>query len=191
MAPCRPTWFEEPVPHTNIAAMVEVARHSRGADSHRRESLHQAAVRGACLSTKCQYHSARTFECRRYSSRHAKIADMVDAHFGVIAPHSAQGPVCSAACAQLNAAIPNFFIHEIFDEFNEPWEKEIVTNPVHVVDGYIEISERPGLGIDLNIEEILKHPYSRRTRYRSSNQVGKGGKRNPHIKHGARWGDRP
>ena len=28
MAPCRPTWFEEPVPHTNIAAMVEVARHS-------------------------------------------------------------------------------------------------------------------------------------------------------------------
>ena len=83
-----------------------------------------------------------------------KIADMVDAHYGVIAPHSAQGPVCSAACAQLNASLPNFFIHEIFDEFNEPWEKKIVTNPVEVVDGYIEISEPPGLGIDLNIEEI-------------------------------------
>jgi galactonate dehydratase len=88
-----------------------------------------------------------------------KIADMVDAHYGVIAPHSAQGPICSAACVQLNASLPNFFIHEIFDEFNEEWERRIVTNPVKVVDGYIEIPERPGLGTDLNIEEILKHPY--------------------------------
>ena len=84
---------------------------------------------------------------------------MVDAHYGVIAPHSAQGPVCSAACVQLNASTPNFFIHEIFDEFNEPWEKEIVIHPVEVVDGYIEIADRPGLGIDLNLEEILRHPY--------------------------------
>jgi galactonate dehydratase len=30
-----------------------------------------------------------------------------------------------------------------------------------VVNGYIEIPERPGLGIELNIEEILKHPYHR------------------------------
>jgi len=88
-----------------------------------------------------------------------KIADMVDAHFGVIAPHSAQGPICSAACVQLNASVPNFFIHELFDEFNEPWEREIVTHPVHQVNGYIQVSDRPGLGIDLNIEEILKHPY--------------------------------
>ena len=51
------------------------------------------------------------------------------------------------------------FIHEIFDEFNEPWEKEIVTGGVEVVNGYIEVSERPGLGIDLNIDEIMKHPY--------------------------------
>ena len=88
-----------------------------------------------------------------------KIADMVDAHYGVIAPHSAQGPVCSAACVQLNASLPNFLIHEIFDEFNEPWEEEIITNPVKVVDGYIPIPDTPGLGIDLNIEEIAKHPY--------------------------------
>ena len=66
----------------------------------------------------------------------------------MVAPHSAQGPVCSAAVAQLNASIPNFFIHEVFDEFNEPWEKLIVSNPVEVVDGYIEVSERPCLGID-------------------------------------------
>ena len=34
-----------------------------------------------------------------------------------------------------------------------------MTNPVKVVNGYIDISDRPGLGLDINIEEILKHPY--------------------------------
>ena len=70
-----------------------------------------------------------------------------------------QGSICTAVCAQLGASIPNFFIQEIFDEFNEPWEREIVTNPVKVVDSYIPLSEGPGLGTDLNIEKILKHPY--------------------------------
>jgi galactonate dehydratase len=158
MAEFGPAWFEEPVHHGNIPAMAEVARRSP-----------VPIATGESLSSKHQFAELLKYECVNilqpeplnlggiFSAR--KICDMVDAHYGVIAPHSAQGPVCSAACAQLNASIPNFFIHEIFDEFNEPWEKQIVTNPVEVVNGYIEISERPGLGIDLNIEEILKHPY--------------------------------
>ncbi len=154
----RPMWFEEPVPHTNTAAMVEVARRSP-----------VPVATGESLSNKQQFAELLKHDCVTilqpeplnlgglFAAR--KIADMVDAHFGMIAAHSAQGPVCSAACVQLNASLPNFLIHEIFDEFNEPWEKQIVTNPVEVTNGYIDIPERPGLGIDLNIEEILKHPY--------------------------------
>lgn len=158
MASTRPMWFEEPVHHSNIAAMVEVARRSP-----------VPVATGESLSSKQQFAELLQHECVSilqpeplnlggiFATR--KIADMADAHFGMIAPHSAQGPVCSAACVQLNASLPNFLIHEIFDEFNEPWEKEIVQNHVEVKDGYIEIPERPGLGIDLNIEEIAKHPY--------------------------------
>jgi galactonate dehydratase len=154
----RPAWFEEPVPHTNIHAMVEVARRSP-----------VPIATGESLSTKQQFAELLGYDCvdilqpeplnlgGLFATR--KIADMVDAHYGVIAPHSAQGPVCSAACVQLNASTPNFFIHEIFDEFNEPWEKQIVTHPVEAVNGYIDIPDRPGLGVDLNIEEILRHPY--------------------------------
>jgi len=154
----RPTWFEEPVPHTNIPAMIEVARRSP-----------VPIATGESLSSKQQFAELLKHEVVNilqpeplnlgglFTAR--IVAGMADAHFGVIAPHSAQGPICSAACVQLNASIPNFFIHEIFDEFNEPWEKEIVTNPVVVVNGYIDVSERPGLGTDLNIEEIKKHPY--------------------------------
>jgi galactonate dehydratase len=158
LEPMRPAWFEEPVPHTNIEAMVEVARRSP-----------VPIATGESFSSKQQFAELLKHEAVSilqpeplnlgglFATR--KIADMVDAHYGVLAPHSAQGPVCSAACVQLNASIPNFFIHEIFDEFNEPWEKKIVIHPVEVVEGYIEISDRPGLGIDLNIEEIARHPY--------------------------------
>lgn len=158
MAEFRPAWFEEPIPHLNIGAMAEVARRSP-----------VPIATGESFSNKQQFaellqHNAVSIYQPEplnvgglFATR--KIADMVDAYYGVIAPHSAQGPVCSAACAQLNASLPNFFIHEIFDEYNDPWEKEIITNPVEVVDGYIEVSDRPGLGVDLNLEEIAKHPY--------------------------------
>lgn len=158
MAPLKPAWFEEPVPHTNINATVEVARRSP-----------VPIATGESLFSKQQFAELLKHDVVNilqpeplnlgglFATR--KIADMVGAHFGMIAPHSAQGPVCSAACVQLNASLPNFLIHEIFDDFNEPWEKEIVTGSVEVKDGYIEISDKPGLGINLNIEEILKHPY--------------------------------
>lgn len=158
MASQRPAWFEEPTIHTSIPATIEVARRSP-----------VPIATGESLSSKQQFAELLQHDVINilqpeplnlgglFATR--KIADMVDAHLGMIAPHSAQGPICSAACVQLNASLPNFFIHEIFDEFNEPWEKQIVTHPVEVVDGCIEISDRPGLGTDLNIEEIQKHPY--------------------------------
>jgi len=37
-------------------------------------------------------------------------------------------------------------IHEIFDEFNEPWEADILIPRVEVVDGYISVPERPASG---------------------------------------------
>ncbi|MBI5395790.1 MAG: mandelate racemase/muconate lactonizing enzyme family protein [Verrucomicrobia bacterium] len=158
ITPLRPGWFEEPVPHTNIAAMVEVARH-----------LNFPVACGESLSSKQQFA-----ELLKHDAVHIiqleplfvggfgpakQICGMVDAHFGVTAPHSAQGPVCSAACAHLNASTPNFYIHEIFDDYNEPWEKDIVIGGVEVKDGYIEPSNRPGLGLDLNWKEIKKHPH--------------------------------
>jgi galactonate dehydratase len=154
----RPAWFEEPVPHTNIAAMVEVARRSpvpiaTGESFSNKQQFAELLQENAVSILQPEPLNVGGLFATR------KIADLADAHYAMIAPHSAQGPVCSAACVQLNASIPNFFIHEIFDEFNEAWEKDIVIGAVEVKDGYIDIPERPGLGIDLNVDEIRKHPY--------------------------------
>jgi galactonate dehydratase len=160
MAGLRPAWFEEPLDHSNISAMAELARRSPVPVST-----------GESFSNKQQFAELLMHDVidiwqpeplnlgGLFATR--KVCDLVDAHYGVVAPHSAQGPVCSAACVQLGACLPNFYIQEIFDDFNEPWEREIVTNAVEVQDGYIPVPEAPGLGIDLNIEEIRRHPYQR------------------------------
>lgn len=159
MAKHRPTWFEEPTDHLTIRETIEVARRSpvpiATGESFSNKQQFAELLEGG-LITYLQPEPLNLGGL--FATR--KICDLIDTHLGMVAPHSAQGPVCSAACVQLNASLPNFFIHEIFDEFNEPWEKEIVTNHVEVVNGYIEIPDRPGLGMDLNIEEIQKHPYA-------------------------------
>lgn len=185
LAPFRPAWFEEPVAHTNIRAMVEVAR---------RSPVPIAA--GKNFTTKQQFAELLRHGCVSvlqpeplklgglFATR--KIVDMIDAHYGVVAPHGAQGPVCSAACVQLNASSPNFYVHEIFDEFNELWEREIVVNPVRVALGHVEIPERPGLGVDLNLEEIAKRPYRPENAvplFQSGWEKREGG-----AKRGVRWG---
>jgi galactonate dehydratase len=159
--PFRPMWFEEPVHHGNISALIEVARQSP-----------VPIATGESFSNKHQFAELLKHDVVSiyqpeplnlggiFAAR--KIADAVDAHYGVVAPHSAQGPVATAACAQLNACTPNFLIHEFFDDFNEPWVKEILRFPVECVDGYITVPDRPGLGIDLNCEEMAKHPYSQK-----------------------------
>ena len=158
MEPFRPMWFEEPVHHANISAIVEVARRSPVpiATGENFSNKHQFAelLRHDVVSI---YQPEPLNLGGLFATR--KIADAIDSHYGLVAPHSAQGPVCSAACVQLNASLPNFLIHEIFDEFNEPWEADILIPRVEVVDGYISVPERAGLGVELNTDEIAKHPY--------------------------------
>lgn len=159
MEPYNPTWFEEPTPHHKIDAMIAVAKESP-IPIATGESLHTKYQFAELLKHDViQILQPEPLACGGlWATR--QICDMADAHYGVVAPHNAQGPVCTAICMQLAACTPNFFVQEIFDEFNVEWEKELTTGETfEVVDGYIAVPDAPGLGIDLNVEEILKHPY--------------------------------
>jgi galactonate dehydratase len=158
LEPLRPTWFEEPIPHQEIAAMAEVARRSP-VPIATGESLSSAQQFAELLSHNAVHIlQPEVMNCGGLLNA-KKICAMVDSFYGVVAPHNAQGPVSTAICLQLAACTPNFFLQEIFDEFNVAWESQIVDHPAHVVDGYLTFSERPGLGIDLNLEECAKYPY--------------------------------
>ncbi|MFN3649905.1 MAG: mandelate racemase/muconate lactonizing enzyme family protein [Armatimonadota bacterium] len=160
MAPYQPSWFEEPVAHQHIGALVEVARNSPVpvATGESLTSTHQFAellsYNAVSILQPEIHHLGGLLPAK-------KVCGMVDAFYGVVAPHNAQGPVSTAMCLQLAACTPNFYVQEIFDEYNVAWEQDLVDFPCHVKDGWIEIPERPGLGVELNLDECAKHPYER------------------------------
>lgn len=158
MAPYEPSWFEAPVPPQNISSMIEVAKRSPvpiacGEDYYIRDQFAELLKHDVVhiIQLEPQYLGI---------TQSKQVCGMVHAHGGVTAPHSAQGPICSIAAAHLNTATPNFFIHEIFDDFNDDWTKDILTHSIEVKDGHIEVSERPGWGTDLNLDVIKEHPYN-------------------------------
>jgi len=159
MAPYQPTWFEAPVPPQRISQMVEVARRSPvpvacGEDYYSAQQFAELLAHDAVhiIQLEPQYLGLTVSK---------QVCGMVNASNGVTAPHSAQGPLCSLVCAHLNMSTPNFFLHEIFDDFNEDWSRRILTSPVQVQDGAIELSDSlVGWGADLNYDELAEHPYN-------------------------------
>lgn len=158
LAEFEPTWFEEPTQHLKIDATAEVARRISVpvATGESFTSTHQYAE----LLAHNAVHILQPDPCNMggiWKTR--QVCAMADAHYAVVAPHQAQGPLCTAVCVQIGACTPNLLIQELFDEFNVGWEREIVSPPVNVVDGRIVVPDAPGLGVDLNWSEIEKHPY--------------------------------
>ena len=86
-----------------------------------------------------------------------RIATMAEADGVLIAPHNPNGPLSTLASAHVCASIPNFFRCE-FMVNDVPWRDEVLSAPLDVSGGFLHLSERPGLGVDLIEDELEKHP---------------------------------
>jgi len=81
-----------------------------------------------------------------------KLCTLCETYQIKTSPHNPFGPVNAMAAAHLSAADPSFLIQE-HEQF-APWA---VTPPIKITDGYLEITHTPGLGIEINEEEIARH----------------------------------
>jgi galactonate dehydratase len=89
------------------------------------------------------------------------VSAMAAADGAWVAPHQSGGPVATGVCLQLAACVPNFLVQEYFDPFNEPWTTDLVTWAPQMdhATGELSLPDGPGLGVDLNLEVALAHPY--------------------------------
>ncbi len=78
-----------------------------------------------------------------------RIAAMAETHGIAMAPHNPLGPVCTAVCIQLDAAIPNFLIQE-----HAHLGQGILEEPFAVTAGYVELPKKPGLGIEIDEKRL-------------------------------------
>lgn len=88
-----------------------------------------------------------------------RMATMMEAYNVLLAPHNPNGPLSTLASAHVCASVPNFFRQEFM--FNDvPWRDSVIDNPIAgmISNGRLHLCDRPGLGVDLNEEEMEKHP---------------------------------
>ncbi len=151
-------WFEEPVPPEMPEQMAEVARQTK-----------IPIASGERLTTK--YEFARLLELRAASILQMalgrvgglleakKIAGMAEAYYAQIAPHLYCGPIEGAANIQLAACTPNFLILESIETWSG-FHARIIKKPIAWEQGYVIPSREPGLGVELDEEVALAHPYA-------------------------------
>ena len=80
-----------------------------------------------------------------------KIAAMAEAYNLRVAPHLCAGPICTAATLQLDATLTNFMIQELYP-YRVPEHFALVDRApeLEVKEGHVEISDRPGFGVELD-----------------------------------------
>lgn len=156
--PYDPLWFEEPVPPEMPEQMARVARQT---------SIPIAT--GERLTTK--YEFARVLETGAASILQMalgrvggilearKIAGMAEAHYAQIAPHLYAGPIEGAANIQLGACTPNFLILESIRKW-DGFHAEILKTPVKWEDGYVTVTDEPGLGVELDETVARANPWT-------------------------------
>ena len=99
-----------------------------------------------------------------------KIAAMAEAQYMMVAPHNPMSPLATAVNVHFAASAPNFFVLEYSAPVSGA-RKDVLKEPLMVnKDGYLDIPNKPGWGVELN-EEAFKSmppaPWRRGTSFRA------------------------
>ena len=86
------------------------------------------------------------------------IAAMAEAQYILVAPHNPMSPLATAVNVHFAASTPNFHILEYHAPVAGP-RKDVLKEPLMVKkDGYLEIPNKPGWGVELNEEAFKSMP---------------------------------
>jgi galactonate dehydratase len=160
LARFKPSWFEEPVPPENTAAL------KKAADAI--APLGIPIATGERLHTLYAYREVLELQAADILQPDVthiggilntkKLAAWAEAYYMLVAPHNVGGPVSTAASLHLAASLPNFKILEHFNDFGEAYVKTAAPGLPEVVDGYFALPTGPGLGVTLDEDVIAAHP---------------------------------
>jgi galactonate dehydratase len=153
----RPLFYEEPVSQERVSELLEV-----------RNKVNIPIATGERLYTKFPFaeivdrHAADVLQPDIANAggitELKKIAIIAEAKHITMAPHNVCSPVGAMAEMHLDASIINFEIQEYHAEFYTEHYFTVLDGFPRQKDGYVELSDTPGLGLELNEAEIAAHP---------------------------------
>jgi 2-dehydro-3-deoxyphosphogalactonate aldolase len=150
-----PLWLEEPCPPENFKEMGKVARATSipiatGERLVTASDFQALFAEGACAVAQPDLGSAGGITGTK------KIATIAEASYVLMAPHVWGGPVITAAAVQIDATVPNFLIQESIDSAGGFFD-EIIKEPFVWEDGDFVVTDRPGIGIELDENKLEKY----------------------------------
>jgi galactonate dehydratase len=158
LAPGRPMFVEEPVPPGETAALraiaqrvtVPLATGERLVD--RPEFVDLLNARAVDIIQPDICHCGGLGEAK-------KIAAMAEAFSVGVAPHNPLGPIAGAAALHFAVSTPNHVIQEEMVGA-VPWYFDVVQGPIRRIDGYWQVPDAPGLGVEVDEKECARHPFA-------------------------------
>ncbi len=152
-------WFEEPCWPEAVEDIAAIQRMVATPIATGERLVTQHAVREylekrACSVLQCDItHCGGLSEIRR-------IAAMAEAYRVALAPHNPQGPVSTAASLEFGFSAPSYIICESVHSDVE-WRQDIMSDSFAVERSgrTVRPSDKPGLGVEINEEEVRKHPW--------------------------------
>lgn len=152
LEPYNLTWYEEPVPPERVDDTAAIRRRIKqpmaGGEVLFGLSGFGPLIRRQAVDTIMPdvKHCGGLLELTRIAAMAADAGVMV-------APHNPSGPVSTAASMQVCAGMKNVNYLEL--QYGEVgWRSDVVAPAERFVNGTIEISDRPGLGVSLNDDVI-------------------------------------
>jgi len=170
LKPYRPYFFEEALRPENIDAMADVRARSpipiaTGEMLYTKFQFRELLEkRGADIIQPDVCIAGGLLELK-------KIAAMAEAHYVSVAPHNPMGPVATAVNVHFAVSTPNFLILE-YSPDDVGKRRDLLVEPLKVADGYIDVPQAPGFGIELNLDAIAQFAPNRWHRPFYSNTDG-------------------
>ncbi|MAS34077.1 MAG: hypothetical protein CL610_08720 [Anaerolineaceae bacterium] len=142
-------WLEEPVPAENIDAMAQVKATSStvictGENQYTKFEFVELLQRKATdIIMPDLAKAGGIMEAKR-------IAEIADAFYVPIAPHNVSSPLGMMAACHAMAAVTNFLVLEFHGRDISWWEDLCDGDKPFIQDGWMTVSDKPGIGVELN-----------------------------------------
>ena len=170
LEPLKLMFVEEPSHPENVDALLEITRSTSIPIATGERNTTRWGFRELCEKKAAAILQPDVRHCGGILEM-KKIASLAEIHYIAVAPHSAADPLGIVASIHAMAGTPNFLIQE----FGGGTGESLFTEPLRCENGFVELPQGPGLGVEITPEGIAANEVTGEWRQRAMRRLPEDG----------------
>lgn len=158
LEPLNLMWLEEPIPAENIDAYQKITASTStpicaGENTYLAYGFREMLEKGAVDIIMPDLQKAGGL------GEGQRIANLANLYYVPFAPHMVASFLGAMASSHVCASVPNFMILEwqIYFHTNPMFDEIVIYDQPKIEQGFIPLSDKPGVGVDLNFDALKKY----------------------------------